>query len=182
MLHKEGEEPDPREVNQFSPPSKALQTGHLFRQDTDAFLFHTAIQYGCAVRQGFRVADIDLGGDEVAVQDANGERYTARFLVDGSGFRSPVADKLGLREGPDALKHHSRSLFTHMIGVKPTDDVLRMEPEDLPPIPWVQGTMHHMFDRGWIWSIPFNNEPRSKNPLVSVGLTYDERRYPKQEG
>ncbi|MFI1864913.1 NAD(P)/FAD-dependent oxidoreductase [Streptomyces jumonjinensis] len=182
MLHKEGEEPDPLEVNQFSPPSKALQTGHLFRQDTDAFLFHTAIKYGCAVRQGFRVADIDLGADEVAVWDANGERFTARYLVDGSGFRSPVAEKLGLREGPEALKHHSRSLFTHMIGVKPTDDVLRMEPEDLPPIPWVEGTMHHMFDRGWIWSIPFNNEPRSKNPLVSVGLTFDERRYPKPEG
>ncbi|MGW3725157.1 NAD(P)/FAD-dependent oxidoreductase [Streptomyces sp. NPDC000851] len=182
MLHKEGEEPDPLEVNQFSPPSKALQTGHLFRQDTDAFLFHTAIKYGCAVRQGFRVADLELGEDQVAVADAAGERFTARYLVDGSGFRSPVADKLGLREGPDALKHHSRSLFTHMIGVKPTDDVLRMEPEDLPPIPWVQGTMHHMFERGWIWSIPFNNEPRSKNPLVSVGLTYDERLYPKQEG
>ncbi|NEA77372.1 FAD-dependent oxidoreductase, partial [Streptomyces sp. SID13588] len=83
---------------------------------------------------------------------------------------------------PEALKHHSRSLFTHMINVKPTDEVLRMEPEDLPPIPWAEGTMHHIFERGWIWSIPFNNEPRSKNPLVSVGLTFDERLYPKQEG
>ncbi|MCP3760665.1 NAD(P)/FAD-dependent oxidoreductase [Streptomyces sp. TBY4] len=182
MLHKDGEEPDPQEVNQFSPPSKALQTGHLFRQDTDAFLFHTAIKYGCAVRQGFRVADIELGEDQVSVSDASGERFTARYLVDGSGFRSPVADKLDLREPPEALKHHSRSLFTHMINVKPTDEVLRMEPEDLPPIPWVEGTMHHMFERGWIWSIPFNNEPRSKNPLVSVGLTFDERLYPKQEG
>ncbi|MEK2494332.1 tryptophan 7-halogenase [Kitasatospora purpeofusca] len=182
MLHHEGREPDPREVNQFSPPSKALQTGHLFRQDTDAFLFHTAIKYGCDVRQGFRVSDLELGEHQVSVADPSGERFTARFLVDGSGFRSPVADKLGLREAPDALKHHSRSLFTHMIGVRPTDEVLRMEPEDLPPIPWVEGTMHHMFERGWFWSIPFDNEPRSLNPLVSVGLTFDERLYPRQEG
>ena len=182
MIHHDGEEPDPREVNQFSPPSKALQTGHLFRQDTDAFLFHTAIRYGCHVRQGFRVSQLELGEDQVSVADPSGERFTARYLVDGSGFRSPVADKLDLREPPEALKHHSRSLFTHMIGVKPTDEVLHMSAEDLPPLPWVEGTMHHMFERGWIWSIPFNNEPRSKNPLVSVGLTFDERLYPKQEG
>lgn len=182
MLHRDGEEPDPLEVNQFSPPSKALQTGHLFRQDTDAFLLHTAIQYGCSVRQGFRVADLELGEDQVSVADASGERFTAKYLVDGSGFRSPIADKLNLREPADALKHHSRSMFTHMIGVKPTDDVLHMAAEDLPPLPWVEGTMHHMFERGWIWSIPFNNEPRSNNPLVSVGLTFDERLYPKPEG
>lgn len=72
-------------------------------------------------------------------------------------------------------------MFTHMIGVKPTDECLSVRAEDLPPIRWVEGTMHHMFERGWFWSIPFNNEPRSLNPLVSVGLTFDERVYPKPD-
>jgi len=181
MLHKEGAEPDPLEVNQFSPPSKALQTSHLFRQDTDAFLFHTAIRYGCTPIQAFRIARLELEDDFVAVTANSGERFTGRYLVDASGFRSPVADQLGLREPPEALKHHSRSLFTHMIGVKPTDECISMRAEDLPPIRWVEGTMHHMFERGWFWSIPFNNEPRSNNPLVSVGLTFDERMYPKPD-
>jgi FADH2 O2-dependent halogenase len=182
MLHHEGEEPDPAEVNQFSPPSKALQTSHLHRQDSDSYLFHTAVKYGCVAKQSFRVSDIELGDDEVAIVGPGGERYTGRYLVDASGFRSPIADKLGLRGGPSALKHHSRSLFTHMLDVRPTDECLWMDPQDMPPIPWVQGTMHHMFDRGWFWVIPFNNDPRSKNPLVSVGLTLDERMYPKPEG
>lgn len=181
MLHKEGAEPDPLEVNQFSPPSRALQTSHLFRQDTDAFLFHTAIRYGCTPRQAFIIKQLELEDDFVAVTSRSGERFTARYLVDASGFRSPVADTLGLREPPEALKHHSRSLFTHMIGVKATDDCISMRAEDLPPLRWVEGTMHHMFERGWFWSIPFNNEPRSNNPLISVGLTLDERRYPKPE-
>lgn len=181
MLHHEGQEPDPRECNQFSPPSKALQTSHLHRQDSDSFLFHTALSYGCVALQQFAVANVDISADGVTVTGRDGSRLAGRYLVDGSGFRSPLAAKFGLRAGPDALKHHSRSLFSHMIDVRPTDEALRHEGADRPPIPWTQGTMHHMFDRGWFWIIPFNNEPRSKNPLVSVGLTLDERRYPRDE-
>ncbi|NUS13152.1 MAG: NAD(P)-binding protein [Streptomyces sp.] len=182
IRHEEGKEPDPAEFNQFSPPSKVLQTSHLFRQDTDAYLFHTAIRYGCTVRQAFRAEDIELADDHVAVVGPGGERFEGRYLVDGSGFRSPIADKLSLREDPANIKHHSRSMFTHMIGVRPTDECLRVEAADHPPIPWVEGTMHHLFERGWFWSIPFNNTADSKNPLVSVGLTLDERMYPRAEG
>ncbi|MBP2708259.1 tryptophan 7-halogenase [Microbispora sp. RL4-1S] len=177
MLHQEGREPDPGQASQFGTAGIGhLQTSHLFRQDTDAYLFHAAIGYGCTARQAFRVTDVELNDDSVAVVGANGERFTGRYLVDASGFRSPVAGLLGLREEPCPLKHHSRSLFTHMIGVRPTDDCLMGE---RPAVPWVEGTMHHLFERGWFWIIPFNNDPRSVNPLVSVGLTFDERVYPK---
>src|SRR3569833_913342 len=117
MLHHEGEEPDPAEVNQFSPPSKALQTIHLHRQDSDSYLFHTAVKYGCVAKQSFRKNNIELGDDEVAIVGPGGERYTGRYMVDASGFRSPIADKLGLRGGPSALKPHSRSLFTFLFVV-----------------------------------------------------------------
>ncbi|NEA55108.1 FAD-dependent oxidoreductase [Streptomyces sp. SID13666] len=179
IRHEEGKEPDPAEFLQFSPPSKVLQTGHLFRQDTDAYLFHAAVRYGCDVRQAFHVEDVELKEHHVAVVGKGGERYEGRYLVDASGFRSPIAKELGLRKPPEKVKHHSRSMFTHMLGVRPTDECLRVGPEDAPPIPWVEGTMHHLFDRGWFWSIPFNNAPGSRNPLVSVGLTLDERMYPK---
>ena len=36
-----------------------------------------------------------------------------------------------------------------------------------------------VFERGWFWVIPFNNHPLSTNPIISVGLTIDPRRYPK---
>lgn len=180
IRHREGAEPDPADQNQFNPPViRGLDTTHLHRQDSDSYMFHTAIKYGCVARQAFRVEDIDLADDHVTVAGPDGERYTGRYLVDASGFRSPVAHKLGLREDPSALKHHARSLFTHMLDVRATDECVRMGPEDMPPVSWTQGTTHHTFDRGWFWVIPFNNESRSKNPLVSVGLTLDERKYPK---
>ncbi|TKA11216.1 NAD(P)/FAD-dependent oxidoreductase [Actinacidiphila oryziradicis] len=179
MVHHEGQEPDPLEVNQFNAPAKLNQSSHLFRQDSDAYLYYAAVRYGCVAKQGYRVADVELGDDHVTVVGQDGTRHTARYLVDASGFRSPLAQKLALREQPARFKHHSRSLFTHMVGVKTTDECLRMPLTEMPPVPWFHGTMHHMFPRGWFWVIPFNNEPRSRNQLVSVGLTLDERLYPK---
>jgi FADH2 O2-dependent halogenase len=43
---------------------------------------------------------------------------------------------------------------------------------------WSQGTLHHCFDGGWIWVIPFDNGLDSSNPLVSVGLQFDNRKFP----
>jgi FADH2 O2-dependent halogenase len=179
MLHEEGKEPDPDTAIQVGTEIPHLQTSHLFRQDTDAYLFHAAIKYGCIARQAYRVTDVVIADDHVEVAGQNGERFTGRYLVDASGFRSPLAQQLGLREEPCSLKHHARSLFTHMIDVRTTDECLDVPDAQKPPLPWEKGTMHHVIERGWFWIIPFNNEPRSINPLVSVGLTVDERRYPK---
>src|SRR5262249_40258277 len=147
----------------------------------DAYLFHVATRYGCAIRQNFRVTQIDFDGSGVTLS-GDDEQYRARYVVDASGFRSPLAQKFGLREEPCRFKHHSRSLWNHMVGVRPTDDIFHHPPQDRPPVPWYQGTVHHMFERGWFWVIAFNNDKRSRNPLCSVGLTLDPRRYPKEPG
>jgi FADH2 O2-dependent halogenase len=139
---------------------------------------NVAVAYGATVRQGTRVADVDVLPDKVVLRDHQGRTVEARYLVDCSGYRSPTATKLGLREEPTHLKHVSRCLFTHMIGVKPYDDCVHPPNIHGMPIPWFQSTLHHVFDGGWIWVIPFNNHKRSTNQLCSVGLTLDPRRYP----
>ncbi|AXK37440.1 FAD-dependent oxidoreductase [Streptomyces armeniacus] len=180
LLHHEGRPQDPREVNQFNtPPSLLHEASHLYRQDTDAYMFHTAIKYGAASRQHFRVSDIDFDDSGVTLSSAEGEQYRARYVVDASGYRSPLADKFELREEPCRFKHHSRSIWNHMVGVPRTDDLFRHSAKDTPPVPWYEGTVHHMFERGWFWVIGFDNHRDSRNPLCSVGLTLDPRRYPK---
>ncbi|RBQ20092.1 FAD-dependent oxidoreductase [Spongiactinospora rosea] len=178
MIHRDGEEPDPRHTNQFRLLDVTGSAAHFFRQDTDAYMFHTAISYGCEARQNYRVEKIDLGDDGVAVVGADGSTYHGRYLVDASGFRSPLARQLGLREEPSRLKHHARSIFTHMVNVDPADAHLRHAAEDRPPVEWNEGTLHHIFERGWMWIIPFNNHAGATNPLCSVGIQLDERRYP----
>jgi FADH2 O2-dependent halogenase len=182
VRHDVGKEPDPAESTQFAIPKVLAQNSHMFRQDTDAWMFHTAIKYGVQIRQLWRAADLDFDQDGVTVTGANGEVFRAKYLVDASGFRSLLAEKFDLREKPARFKHHSRSLFNHFIGIKPFDDVVDFPREHRPPIKWHKGTMHHMIDRGWLWIIPFNNYKKSKNPLVSVGLQLDERVYPKPAG
>jgi FADH2 O2-dependent halogenase len=115
------------------------------------------------------------------VVSATGSRFLARFVVDASGFRSPLADKFGLREEPSRLRHHSRSIFTHMINVTPVEDLYPPGAHGTPD-KLSEGTLHHIFRGGWLWVIPFNNHPRATNPLVSVGLQVDPRIHPKPEG
>lgn len=182
QLHRPGEEPDPSEATQFALPKIFELNAHLFRQDSDSFMFHVAVGYGATPRQNWRVTDLDFDDEGVTVTGQNGEVFRAKYLIDASGFRSPLAQKFGLRETPARFKHHARGLFTHYIGVKPFDDVSGHPREFRPPRLWHTGTMHHLIDRGWFWIIPFDNNPQSKNPLCSVGLTIDERTYPKPAG
>ncbi len=179
VKHDPGQEPDPHETTMFLIPQMLTKACHLFRQDSDAYYFHVAARYGCVTRQNWRAADLDFDDDGVTVSGQNGEVFRARYLIDASGFRSPLAEKFDLRDKPCRFKHHARSLFTHYIGIKPFDDVSR-HPESLrPPGRWHAGTLHHLIERGWFWIIPFDNHKDAKNPLCSVGLTFDERLYPK---
>ncbi|WAM29665.1 NAD(P)/FAD-dependent oxidoreductase [Myxococcus sp. NMCA1] len=155
---------------------------HWYRQDIDAYVAHIAVRYGCDLKQQLRVKDIDLGLDKVTLVSERNERITCRYLVDAAGPNSPVARQQALRDTPTRCKTHSRSIFTHMIGVKPFDDVLVGAERKPSPVPWFQCTLHHIFDGGWLWVIPFNNHKWSTNPLCSVGLQLDPRRWPVPEG
>lgn len=179
VKHSPGQEPDPEEATMFIIPKMLTEASHLFRQDTDTYYFNVAAKYGCTLRQNWRATDLDLADDGVTVTGTNGEVFHAKYLIDASGFRSPLAQKLDLRENPTRLKHHARGMFTHYVGIKPYDDVNGYPEELRPPAPFHGGTLHHLIERGWFWIIPFDNYKDSKNPVCSVGLTFDERLYPK---
>jgi len=151
---------------------------HLFRQDTDAFLTATAVRYGATVLQETPVAEIDVQTDGVEIITAAGARYRADYVVDAGGFRSILADKFSLRELN--LQTHSRTIFTHMVNVPCYNDVGSSVQEYGIPYRLSEGTLHHIFRGGWLWVIPFNNHPRSTNPLCSVGLLLDPRIHPER--
>jgi FADH2 O2-dependent halogenase len=181
VYHREGESQDPRQVNQLVIPDAQSSETHLFRQDVDAYLFNVAVRYGAEPLLGTRIKDVDIQPDSgVMLRSEAGREYRAKYVVDGGGFRSPLADKFGLRDEPTVARHHSRSMFTHMIGVTPFDDAPAAARHDNPS-PWHRGTLHHVFDGGWLWVIPFDNHEQSLNPLCSVGLTLDERAHPRPE-
>ncbi len=144
VFHREGKTYEPREGLQFGTSAK--DENHWFRQDIDAYLFNLAIHYGAVPRQKTKVTSLEIDEQGVRLLTSAGEEIHARYVVDGTGHKSIVADRFGLRENPTRLK-----------------------------------PLHHCFERGWFWVIPFNNHERSTNPLISIGLTIDPRRYPKPE-
>ncbi|MFH5255524.1 NAD(P)/FAD-dependent oxidoreductase [Burkholderia semiarida] len=179
VFHRPGEEHDPKEFTQCVIPELPWgPESHYYRQDVDAYLLQAAIKYGCTVRQKTSVTEYHADQDGVAVATAQGERFTGRYMIDCGGPRAPLATKFNLREEPCRFKTHSRSLYTHMLGVKPFDDIFKVKGQRWR---WHEGTLHHMFEGGWLWVIPFNNHPRSTNNLVSVGLQLDPRIHPKTD-
>ncbi|WP_218040184.1 NAD(P)/FAD-dependent oxidoreductase [Actinomadura sp. WMMB 499] len=182
VYHREGESQHPEEINQLVVPSLLRTETHLYRQDVDAYLFHVAVKHGAVPRLNTRIEDIEIDPDSGALlRSDRGEEFRASYVVDGSGFRSPLSEKFELRETPTRARTHTRTVFTHMIGVTPFDDAAAAKRHDHPD-PWHNGTLHHVFDGGWVWVIPFDNHPGAINPLCSVGLTYDPRKYPKPDG
>ena len=147
--------------------------GHLFRQDVDAWLYGQAVGAGCAALVG-ELEVLEEGARDTPWRlRCAGREVVADFLVDTNG-QSPLARGLAAADLLP-LRTDSRSIYTHMIGVRPFDE-LALAP--VPALPWHQGTLHHLLDGAWMWVIPFNNHARSRNPLVSVGVNFDNQLQP----
>ena len=152
---------------------------HLYRQDSDYYLTAIAVAYGATVLQNTPVRDINVGPAGAEVITAEGRRFEADYVVDAGGFRSILADKFELRDFN--MRTHARSIFTHMINVPCYNDVGASRQTYGLPFRLSEGTLHHIFEGGWLWVIPFNNHPQSTNPLCSVGLQLDPRLYPQRD-
>ena len=185
LYHRKGERQNPNESHKLiSPAFSFISESHLFRQDVDLYMLNVAISYGAVYRDLTEVQQIDFQEDGVRVQTLEGEEYHARFLVDGSGYRSLVAQKLNLREKPTRLRTNSRGIFTHVTSLRPYDECVPKE--DLPgqglSCTWHEGTLHHVFDGGCMWVIPFDNQTLSESSLCSIGLMLNREKFPKKEG
>lgn len=179
VYHRQEEDQNPQQVTQTLIPGQP--ENHWYRQDIDSYMFHTAIRYGTECRQKTKIIDINIDEQGVDLKTEKGEKFRVKYLVDGSGYRSPLAQKFDLRETPTRMKTHSRTVFTHMVGVKPYEDCVHPKNVLDQPVSWSQCTLHHIFDGGWMWVIPFNNHKDATNPLCSVGLCLDSRRFPKND-
>jgi FADH2 O2-dependent halogenase len=182
MYHKEGSQHVPEQTNQLptlTPPFGP--DSHLFRQDTDAWLASVSTLYGAHFQQQVKVEGLRFEADRVVMKAAGGVEVSADFLIDAGGMRSHVSTLFNLRDTTPRFKTDTRTLYTHFIGL-PAADCLLPEGGAGLPSPLGQGTMHHVFDGGWMWIIPFNNHPEATNPLTSVGVMLDRRKHPKADG
>lgn len=176
VYNKEGRDYEEEETHQFGVPSVVGVEAHFYRQDVDAWVAQLAVAYGAEAWWGSRVTELEPGPRDVRIFTKNNREARARFVVDATGHASPIARQFGFREDPCTLKTHSRSYFTHMIGVKHLEDIV--PGARALPYRWSQGTLHQVIPDGWMWIIPFDNFEGSTNPRCSVGVHVDPRAWP----
>ncbi|MEU2249395.1 tryptophan 7-halogenase [Streptomyces sp. NPDC019224] len=183
MYHEAGREHRSEHINQLPTLTPPIgPDSHLFRQDTDSYLAAMSVQYGADFVSQARIEDIALRDEGVELRAADGAVYRTKYLIDASGMRSLASDLFGMRDETPRFRTDTRALFTHMIGVKSADLLLDGKARRTVPSPLGEATMHHVFDGGWMWVIPFNNHRDSTNPLTSVGMLLDRRQHPRPEG
>ena len=149
---------------------------HLFRQDIDAYVTNLAVSLGADLHQKTDVRHIDISDAGITIETSKGV-FAAQYVVDAAGPGSPLARQMELRDTPTRTKTVSRSIFTHMVNVNLYHNSV---PEQTAPSPLGEGTLHHIFNGGWVWVIPFNNFVGATNPLCSVGIQFDEK-YPAND-
>lgn len=176
VWHRQDGTQEPAHLAQIASPKPMPAEATLYRQDIDAHLFHAAVRYGADARQQAPVEEVRTGDDDVVVTTARGEVYRARYVVDTGGGGGVLAGSQGVAELPTRYRARSRSVYTHLVGVRPFDEVCGQDRR--APVRWDQGTLYHLFDGGYLWAIPFGNHGAATNHACSAGLALDADRFP----
>jgi tetracycline 7-halogenase / FADH2 O2-dependent halogenase len=169
LYHRPGRGHSPAEALQFTVPSEHGEW-HPYRPDVDAWAAGLAVDAGAGLAAA-EVSTVDVDRDGVTVHTAGGP-VRARYVVDASG--------LGLVGSPGTgpVRHRTRLLATHLLGVRPFDEVVGKAGYDKHAGRWHDGTLLHAFPGGWVQLTPFGNHPDSVNPLVGVTVSLDPEQHP----
>ncbi len=170
-----------RESHQvLAPELPFVSESHFYREDIDLYMVRVAQQYGALLQEQTEIVALEIDDASVRVRDQAGVEYRGRYLVDASGFNSIVGKTYALHERPTRLQTQSRSIFTHVEGLRVYDELFPRA--ELPGLKyrWHDGTLHHLFDGGWFWIIPFDNHCDAQNSKASIGLTLDMRKFPQR--
>lgn len=147
---------------------RAAPEAILYRQDTDAYLFWAAVQYGAHARQLIRVDSVRTEPDEVVVTTSRGEAFRGRCLIDASGRDSAAMAALGVPVRPTASRRTTRSLHTLLVHRGSADKAAERS----------DGTAHHLFAGGYLSTSHFGNHDDAPNTVVGVRFTVDADRAP----
>jgi FADH2 O2-dependent halogenase len=140
-------------------PHNAIADTHWYRADFDHLFVCEAEKMGVVYWDETNLTcDFSRENRIEFVGNRQGRRigFSAGFVVDATGPRGFLHQKLGLgeRELPDFP--HTQALYSHFTGVTRLDERATNHRE-VPPYPVDDAAVHHVFDGGWIWILRFNN-------------------------
>ncbi len=162
-----------------SPDDESSDT-HWYRPSFDAYLVAQAATLGIPYFDQTETTVLQDRPEWLLQCDRDGKPFEirCRFLVDASGPGGFLTQTLRLPPSLEPMETSSRSVYAHLIGVRSWEAILRRLDAHLVdyPYPCDHSTIHHIFDGGWMWVIPFDNG------VTSVGLMLDMEHWKGIEG
>jgi len=154
---------------------------HWLRADVDQFLAREAVNARVPLFEETHPESLrrdDIGWVVEAMREGEPLRFRTKFLVDASGEGAWVARQLGLSDATATLHTHSRAVFAHFTGVMPWETIYRRDGGNAAdhPFPCDAAALHHVFDGGWMYVLPFDNG------VTSAGFSLDPRQSPEPQG
>ena len=181
VYHNQGQSFSGEHAHQLVPPDMPFyKESHLVREHIDHYLVKSADSYGVEYVDETPITDVEINEDDVTVTTSQGTT-TGSFFIDATGGNSILAEKMGYRDEKPDLETDTRAIFTHVEGLDPFDDLIDEEDRPGQTNRLHDGTLHHVFDGGWMWIIPFDNFDRSEETKASIGLMLDRATYPRDE-
>ena len=152
-----------------SPRDRVADT-HWYRPDFDAFLADRAAASGAEYLDETEVVTARVSIDHVHLacrRKSHPVDVRARLVLDATGPRGALHQKLALSEVPFKHIPRTEAVFAHFENVSRWSD--SHGDRQGVPYPPDDAAVHHVFPGGWIWILRFNNG------LVSAGaaLTRD---------
>jgi FADH2 O2-dependent halogenase len=175
--HQEGAGHRRADSLQFNIPSEHGES-RFYRPDLDAWMLAAAVARGARVRHRAGVDKAVAEDDRVRLTLTTGEEIRTGFVVDTAGPDSAVARALGAERISGGTG--TRVIGAHVLGVRPYEQVA---PVLKGSHPWSQGTLHHVFDGGWLQIGHFRNASGTPagSALATVTLSLDATRFPRAE-
>jgi FADH2 O2-dependent halogenase len=155
-------EPDPDRRRQLlvgASPREEIADTHWYRPDFDHYLVQKAQSLGV---EYWDETDLTEVKEEAKDMRLSGQRrghsieVTADFVIDASGPRGFLHQKLKLPETTFAAMPPTQALFSHFVDVAPLPASFSAEGL-VPPYPVEDAAVHHIFDGGWVWVLKLNN-------------------------
>ena len=148
-----------RQLLVAASPNDAIADTHWFRADCDELLVEQAKNLGVAYLDECEVREMVRAGGVWSLACRRGgldAEIGAGFVIDATGPRGLLHRALGLKEAPLPEYPATCALYSHFVGVE-TFAGAQQYVAGAPPYPPDAAALHHVFEGGWMWVLPFNN-------------------------
>jgi FADH2 O2-dependent halogenase len=169
-----------RQLLVAASPNDTIADTHWYRPDFDHWLVREAEAAGTIYLDDASLdgPTFDQGHPVIEGTRRGGRfRVDAAFLVDATGPRGFLWNRLGLGDAPARWLPPTQALYAHFEGVQRWDALSAAD--EAPPYPIDDAALHHVLEGAWVWVLRFNNGVTS----AGVAATDDvARRYRFNEG